>query len=81
MNVILTLRDAIIMRVKDNNQAELKDVIQGSIGGDEKALPGIGVLFELIWPNLTEAERDRLASVLHEQVAKQGTAAAAPPAK
>lgn len=47
----LNLRQAIIQRVQDKTSEELMDVIEGSIDGDDRALPGLGVLFEIIWKN------------------------------
>jgi len=45
----ITLREAIVMRVKGKSEEELHEVIADSVDGDEKALPGLGVLFEHIW--------------------------------
>lgn len=45
----ITLREAIVMRVKGKSEEELREVIADSVDGDEKALPGLGVLFENIW--------------------------------
>ncbi|WP_438434116.1 small acid-soluble spore protein SspI [Gorillibacterium sp. sgz500922] len=47
----ITLRQAIVMRVKGKSEEELREVIADSVDGDEKALPGLGVLFENIWKN------------------------------
>ena len=44
------------------------EVIEGSIGGDDRALPGLGVLFEIIWQNIDEDTQQKLVHVLHEQV-------------
>jgi small acid-soluble spore protein I (minor) len=61
----LNLRQAIIQRVQNKSNEELLEVIAGSIDNDEKALPGLGVLFEIIWKNLDEKQQLDLASVLH----------------
>jgi small acid-soluble spore protein I (minor) len=45
----INLRQAIIQRMQDKSEEELHDVIQGSIGAEEQVLPGLGVLFEIIW--------------------------------
>lgn len=51
----LNLRQAIIQKVCDKSAEELTEVIEDSVEGDERALPGLGVLFELIWRH-SEAE-------------------------
>lgn len=69
----MTLRQAIVHRVRDKNKEELKDVIQDSIGNVEATLPGIGVLFEIIWSNSSPEHQERMISTLHEHINdKQG---------
>ncbi|MEF3306448.1 small acid-soluble spore protein SspI [Paenibacillus sp. GYB003] len=62
--MILSLRQAIIQRVHDKSEEELVSVIEDSIGGDDKALPGLGVLFEIIWENSGQKERSSMAATL-----------------
>jgi small acid-soluble spore protein I (minor) len=69
--VELTLRQAIIKRVHDKNIEELKDVIQDSIGNAEMTLPGIGVLFEIIWAHSEPEDQDRMVTVLHDHMNDQ----------
>jgi len=69
MGILLDLRQAIVQRVTGKSEPELADVIEGSIGGDDRTLPGLGVLFEIIWQNLDEETRKRLVHVLHEHLA------------
>jgi small acid-soluble spore protein I (minor) len=71
----LDLRQAIINNVKNNTKEEMKEVINDSIGNDEKTLPGLGVLFELIWKELSAEEQNRLVDALHNKL--QGTKQAA----
>jgi small acid-soluble spore protein I (minor) len=68
MGILLDLRQAIMQRVTGKSEQELAEVIEGSIGGDDRALPGLGVLFEIIWQNIDEDLRQKLVQVLHEQV-------------
>jgi small acid-soluble spore protein I (minor) len=49
MTINLSLRQAIVQRVHDKSNDELREVIEDSIGGEERVLPGLGVLFEIIW--------------------------------
>jgi small acid-soluble spore protein I (minor) len=60
----LNLRQAIILRVQDKSQEELLDIIEGSIGSEERSLPGLGVLFEMIWKESDENTQNQLASAL-----------------
>ncbi|MBJ6362378.1 small acid-soluble spore protein SspI [Paenibacillus sp. GCM10012307] len=66
----LDLRQAIIQRVHDKSNEELTDVIQGSIGGDEHALPGLGVLFEIIWNASDAPTQNKLVHSLHDELNK-----------
>ena len=46
----LNLRNAVIHNVSGNTQDQLEDTIVDAIqNGEEKMLPGLGVLFEVIW--------------------------------
>lgn len=61
----LNLRNAIIHNVSGNTQAELEDTIVDAIqNGEEKMLPGLGVLFEIIWKNSAEEEKKEMLEAL-----------------
>lgn len=60
----ITLRQAIHQRVNDKTPEELKEVIEDSIGGEEKVLPGLGVLFEIIWQHSEASTQDTLVETL-----------------
>jgi small acid-soluble spore protein I (minor) len=60
----ITLRQAIHQRVNDKSPEELKEVIEDSIGGEEKVLPGLGVLFEIIWQHSEASTQDTLVETL-----------------
>ncbi|WP_449621194.1 small acid-soluble spore protein SspI [Robertmurraya sp. Marseille-Q9965] len=61
----LNLRNAIIHNVSGNSQDELRDTIVDAIqNGEEKMLPGLGVLFEIIWNNASEEERKEMLETL-----------------
>lgn len=54
----LNLRKAIINNVTGNSQTELEHTIVDAIqSGEEKMLPGLGVLFEIIWQNAGNEEK------------------------
>lgn len=64
----LNLRQAIVQRVLDKTNEELFEVIDSSVGNDERSLPGLGVLFEVIWQHIGEKERQELVSVLRSHL-------------
>lgn len=64
----INLREAIIERVNNKSPQELAEIINGSIGGDEQALPGVGVLFEMIWQRCDEPMKEQLVTKLNEQL-------------
>lgn len=66
----LTLRQAVMMRVQDKDESELKEIITDSVGSQEQALPGLGVLFEVIWDHSGDDVKNQLVSTLSEHVPK-----------
>jgi small acid-soluble spore protein I (minor) len=61
----LNLRNAIIHNVAGNSQDELEGTIVDAIqNGEEKMLPGLGVLFEVIWKNSSEEEKKEMLTTL-----------------
>lgn len=65
----LNIRGAVLHNIKEMNQQQMEDLIQDSIQkGDEKYLPGLGVLFEVIWNHSDTDERNQMIETLHQQV-------------
>jgi small acid-soluble spore protein I (minor) len=64
MSINLSLRQAIVQRVLDKSNDELREVIEDSIGGEERVLPGLGVLFEIIWQHTDEDIQNGLIETL-----------------
>lgn len=61
----LNLRNAIIQNVSGNTQDQLKETIVDAIStGEEKMLPGLGVLFEVIWQNSSEQDKQEMLQTL-----------------
>lgn len=61
----LNLRNAIKHNVANNTQEQLEDTIVDAIqNGEEKMLPGLGVLFEVIWQNSSEQEKREMLQTL-----------------
>lgn len=69
----LNLRKAILTNIATNDQDELEATIVDAIqNGEEKMLPGLGVLFELIWKQSDEQNKQSMVDAL-EQGVKQET--------
>ena len=67
----LNLRQAIKNNIAGNNDQELQAIIVDDIQrGEEKMLPGLGVLFEMIWQNSSEKEKELMLSTLEEEAQK-----------
>lgn len=65
----LDIRKAILANIKDNSKDELEATIVDAIqDGQEKLLPGLGFLFELIWGQASEDERIEMIDTLQKGV-------------
>lgn len=63
------IRGAVLHNIKDMGEKEIQDMIIDSIKkGDEKLLPGLGVLFEVIWNNSNTSEQNHMIDTLHQQL-------------
>ncbi|MFM9280494.1 small acid-soluble spore protein SspI [Paenibacillus jiagnxiensis] len=68
MPITLDLRQAIIHKVHGESEEDLRHMIEGSIHGPEAALPGLGAVFEMIWPNLDQGRQNEMVHILHEHL-------------
>ncbi|MCH1627313.1 small acid-soluble spore protein SspI [Fredinandcohnia quinoae] len=67
----LNLRNAVIHNVTGNSQAELQETIVDAIqSGEEKMLPGLGVLFEVIWQNASQEDKQEMLTTLEQGLKK-----------
>ncbi len=67
----LNLRHAVISNVSGNSQSELEETIVDAIqSGEEKMLPGLGVLFEVIWQNASQEEKTEMLTMLEQGLKK-----------
>ncbi|WP_430784902.1 small acid-soluble spore protein SspI [Virgibacillus flavescens] len=65
----LNLRKAILSNIATNDQEQLEATIVDAIqNGEEKMLPGLGVLFELIWQQSDETEKSEMLDSLEQGV-------------
>ncbi|KAB2495733.1 small acid-soluble spore protein SspI [Priestia endophytica] len=63
----LNLRNAIISNVSGNSQQELEATIKDAIESkEEKMLPGLGVLFEIIWEHSNREDQEEMLSTLEQ---------------
>jgi len=63
------IRGAIFHNLKKMSENELTTMIQDSIQqGDEKFLPGLGVLFEVVWNYSEPNQREQIIQLLHHQI-------------
>ncbi|MBS4199924.1 small acid-soluble spore protein SspI [Bacillus sp. FJAT-49732] len=63
----INLRNAVIHNVSGNSQSQLRDTIVDAIQrGEEKLLPGLGVLFEVIWQNADNQEQNMMLETLEQ---------------
>ncbi|UQZ33462.1 small, acid-soluble spore protein I [Paenibacillus sp. PK3_47] len=68
MPVTIDLRQAVIRKVHGQSEDDLRDMIEGSVDGPEAALPGLGVMFEMVWKDLESAKQERVISLLHRHL-------------
>jgi small acid-soluble spore protein I (minor) len=65
----LNLRKAILSNIASNDQQQLEETIVDAVqSGEEKMLPGLGVLFELIWKQSSEQDKQEMVQTLEAGV-------------
>lgn len=65
----INIRRAVLHNLASNDRAQLRDTIVDAIqDGQEKMLPGLGVLMEVIWQQSDEAQRETLIDNLAKGV-------------
>lgn len=68
MAITMDLRQAVIHKMHGKSEQGLRDMIDGSIHTQEAALPGLGVVFELMWTDLADSKKDAVIRKLHHQL-------------
>lgn len=66
--MILSLRQAIYKKMGDKSTEELYETIDDAIDNDERALPGLGVLFEVMWKHSDASQKDQFVHVIKEHL-------------
>lgn len=74
----IDLRQAILHRVQDTSLEQLTETIEQSVKGDELALPGLGVLFEIIWLQAPEEVQQQMVKSLHTHLHEHSVINATP---
>jgi len=65
----IDIRNYIIENFKDESVEKIRDSIETTIEvREEDALIGLGVLFELVWKNLTEEEKNNYLNSIHTAI-------------
>ena len=65
----LDIRDNVINNFKGNNKQEILDTITVAINGkDELVLPGLGVLFEIVWNNSNKKTQNDILEIIEKKV-------------
>ncbi len=59
----INIREAILLRLQKKSAPELEEIISDSINGEERVLPGLGVILEMVWSELDVATKQLF--VLH----------------
>ncbi|WP_062047831.1 small acid-soluble spore protein SspI [Bacillus sp. JCM 19034] len=55
------LRNAILSNIKGSSEQEVEATIADAISrGEEKMLPGLGVMFEVYWQHANEEQKEHL---------------------
>ena len=67
----IDIRNYIIENFKNDNEEKIRDSIETTIKfRDEDALIGLGVLFEILWNNSSEEEKNKYITLIKNSINK-----------
>lgn len=67
----INIRDYIKNNFKNSSIDELKDsIIASTQSNDEVVLPGLGVLFEILWINSSNNEQENIINIIFNNIKK-----------
>lgn len=70
----LDLRQAILKNIKGKSKKQLTDMVDSAIEeNEEKTLPGLGVIFEIIWQNTDSKTHESMINSLSKNINKKVT--------
>ncbi|WP_085523175.1 small acid-soluble spore protein SspI [Tuberibacillus sp. Marseille-P3662] len=65
----INIRQAIKHNLSDNDNEKLRSTVVDAIeDGQEKMLPGLGVMFEIIWEKASDEDKNKMIDHLAEGV-------------
>lgn len=65
----LDLRAAVMYKMHGSSKDDIRETIEDAIvSKQEKTLPGLGVLFELIWNQANPQEQSRMIELIHNKL-------------
>jgi len=65
----ISIRKHILSNLDDSNFDQVKEVISESIkDGEELTLPGLGVLFEILWNHSNDDEKARIVTIISDAI-------------
>lgn len=68
----LNLRQAILDNIAEHQEEEIRATILDAIqSGEEKMLPGLGVLFELAWHNAPAEQQEEMIGQIEKNLQNQ----------
>ncbi|RXT04747.1 small acid-soluble spore protein SspI [Ammoniphilus sp. CFH 90114] len=63
----VNLREAVMANVSDSSLGELRSTIMDAIESrEDKTLPGLGVLFEVLWNQADPSKQGEILQLLHQ---------------
>lgn len=61
------LRGAIMANIQGNNETEVEATIVDAIqNGEEKMLPGLGVMFEVYWNEASTEQKEHMCEIISQ---------------
>ncbi len=67
----MNIREYIKQNLKDCQEIDVKETVLASINqNDEVVLPGLGVLFEMLWNNCSDDFKSNIIKTLYESSKK-----------
>jgi small acid-soluble spore protein I (minor) len=65
----VNLRRAVLDNLTDSTVNDLRETILDAVqSGEDKILPGLGVLFELLWQNSDPSEQGRIIQAVYKGI-------------
>lgn len=65
----MSIKEYILNNFKDASTNDIEDAINDSVNSkDEVVLPGLGVLFEVLWENVNDNLKNQLLNILKDNM-------------